>query len=343
MPLSRRGGASAVLLGAAALLCIAAVATAFLPRVRQVPAKSRSATAGLRQRAARVPALVAGTFRDGVRCVVESPLARQLAVLVAMGGAFAALVYLQLSATAAARHAGDDALTAVLSTIRSVAQVVTLLAQLVVAPWLLRRLGTGWALLLSPLWAVTGAALLGVSSGLASAALVSVVARGLDQSLETPAQKLVHTLLPPASRGRVVGVVEGVAKRGGAIVAGLLGGLLVGWPGGFSAALGVVSVCWLWSAARTAQTPQTPQAQTPAPPASESRGPPPAPARATDRDDRRDGARGPAAPRARAQAPRAAGQRSARRSPPGGPARAAGPPARCARGARWSAAATPRR
>lgn len=223
VPLAQRGGPSAVLLGAAALLALAALATRALPSLRWV-APERAAGAS----AARVrtwPALA-----DAARTLWTSALLRQLALLVAAGGAFAALLYLRLAAEAGARHSGDHALTATLSALRSAGQVVTLVTQLAVAPWLLRRLGAGWALVLAPLWALLSAAGIAAAPGLLAVAVSSVLARGLDQAIETPAHRLVHGLLPAEIRGRAVGAVEGLAKRGGAVVAGLLGAVLVAWP-----------------------------------------------------------------------------------------------------------------
>lgn len=221
VPLAQRGGPGAVLLGAAGLLALAALATRALPSLRWV-ASERAAGAG----AVRTwPALA-----DAARTLWTSALLRQLALLVAAGGAFAALLYLRLAAEAGARHLGDRELTATLSALRSAGQVVTLAVQLALAPWLLRRLGAGWALVLAPLWAVLSAAGIVAAPGLLAVAVSSIFARGLDQAIETPAHRLVHGLLPPEIRGRAVGAVEGLAKRGGALVAGLLGAAFTAWP-----------------------------------------------------------------------------------------------------------------
>ncbi len=221
VPLAQRGGPSAVLLGAAGLLALAALATRALPSLRWVAPERVTGTRAVRTWPARA---------DAARTLWASALLRQLALLVAAGGAFAALLYLRLAAEAGAKHLGDRELTATLSALRSAGQVVTLAVQLALAPWLLRRLGAGWALVLAPIWAVLSAAGIAAAPGLLAVAVSSVFARGLDQAIETPAHRLVHGLLPSEIRGRAVGAVEGLAKRGGALVAGLLGAALMAWP-----------------------------------------------------------------------------------------------------------------
>jgi hypothetical protein len=231
-----------VLVGAAGLMAVAAAVAVGLPAAQRVR-EGRGAALG---------ALLGRAFRDGAAAVVASPLARQLAQLVALGGGFAALLFLGVAEAASVRSS-DAALVALLSALRSAAQIATVVAQLFLAPWLLRRLGTGWALLVAPLFAVAGAAVVVASPSLLAVGVLSVVARALDQALETPAQKLLHTLLPPASRGRVVGFVEGLAKRSGGIAAGLVAALLVSQSAALGAALLASALAWLWAASRMAR------------------------------------------------------------------------------------------
>lgn len=252
VPLARVGGSGAVLVGAAGLMAVASVVALGMPAAQRMGGGGGAA----------VGSLIARAFRDGAAAVIASPLARQLAQLVAVGGGFAALVFLGVAAAASEQvRAGggglvrepDAALVALLAALRSAGQIATVAAQLFLAPWLLGRLGTGWALLVAPLGAVIGAAAVLASPGLLAIGVVSVIARALDQALETPAQKLVHTLLAPASRGRVVGFVEGLAKRSGGIAAGLLAALLVSQHVALGAALLVSALLWLWAAGKMAR------------------------------------------------------------------------------------------
>lgn len=245
VPLASAGGPSAVMVGAAGLLALAALVAWRLPAdggaIGHAPGEGGALALG---------GVLRRSVRDGVACVVESPLARRLAALVGLGGGFAALVYVGMAAAAAAaaRGGSDAELTALLSGIRSAAQIATVAAQLVVAPWLLRKFGTARALLLSPVVAVLGAAVVAVAPSLAAFVALSIASRALDQAVETPAQKLVHTLLPPTSRGRVVGFVEGIAKRSGAVVAGLVAALLVERAAGLGEVLAVSALAWLGAA-----------------------------------------------------------------------------------------------
>lgn len=249
VPLASAGGPSAVMVGAAGLLALAALAAWRLPG--DGGARGAGGAAG----ALALGGVLRRSVRDGVACVVESPLARRLAALVGLGGGFAALLYVGMAAAASAAAAssagsGSDAeLTALLSGIRGAAQIATVAAQLVVAPWLLRKFGTARALLLSPVVAVLGAAVVALAPSLAAFVALSIASRALDQAVDTPAQKLVHTLLPAASRGRVVGFVEGIAKRSGAVVAGLVAALLVERAAGLGGVLAASALAWLGAAA----------------------------------------------------------------------------------------------
>lgn len=243
VPLASAGGPSAVMVGAAGLLALAALAAWRLPG---------DGGAGGAGGALALGGVLRRSVRDGVACVVESPLARRLAALVGLGGGFAALLYVGMAAAAAGASAGsgsDAELTALLSGIRGAAQIATVAAQLVVAPWLLRKFGTARALLLSPVVAVLGAAVVALAPSLAAFVALSIASRALDQAVDTPAQKLVHTLLPAASRGRVVGFVEGIAKRSGAVVAGLVAALLVERAAGLGGVLAASALAWLGAAA----------------------------------------------------------------------------------------------
>src|SRR5437763_1619346 len=95
------------------------------------------------------PLVVAGPAVAGAaggRAVARYPLARRLAVLVAVAGCFASVAYYVLAAKAAAEVGGDASLAGFLGGFRGAVQIVTLVVQLVIAPRLLARAGVANAL-----------------------------------------------------------------------------------------------------------------------------------------------------------------------------------------------------
>lgn len=233
VPLAHQGGTTAVMLVAAVAMALAAALAARLD-----PAGRVASRAG-RPR---------GRWSDGVTALRRQPLARGLAVVVALAGAFASLAYFALGATAAGRYDNTAELAQFLGGARAVAQAAMLVVQLAVAPRLLTWAGVGGALLIAPAGAAAAGALLAVNGALVMAALVQIQARVLDGAIEAPAEKLAQNLLPAELRGRIGGVLDGVAKRAGAVVGGVGAGLLFGAPRGLAVALLVTAVAWLAAA-----------------------------------------------------------------------------------------------
>jgi hypothetical protein len=187
----------------------------------------------------------AGDLRGAWRAVRDSRLARGLALVVAIAGTFAPILY-YLLATEAARELGDEAAIAgFLGQYRGVVHVVTLLAQALLAPALMARAGVAPTLLLAPIGAVAAAAAVAVRADLAVLVVAQASARLLDTAVQTPAERLTHNLLPRHVRGRVAGFVDGVAKRSGAIAGGLAASALVAYPMPLAAVTIAVAVAWL--------------------------------------------------------------------------------------------------
>ena len=182
---------------------------------------------------------------SGLAVVRNRPLAAWLAVLVAAAGIFAPMMYYVLSVTAAAEFPSEVDLVGFLGRYRAYVQAAALVAQLVAAPWLSRRLGVGLMLLLAPIGAVAVAMLVGGSDVLLMVALAQGATRILDVAIQTPSEQLIQNLLPEELRGRVAGIVGGVAKRTGSIVGGLLASFLIVWPLAFHTALFAVALGWL--------------------------------------------------------------------------------------------------
>ncbi|MFN0249106.1 MAG: MFS transporter [Kofleriaceae bacterium] len=242
VPIASELGARGVLVTSAILLALAALGAARLPQTRRV-----------KTAAAHVGALLTRSWRDGARAVRRHPLARHLAIVVFAGGVFASLVYFALGVEVAHRGGSTAELAAILGGVRGGAQIVTLIVQLALTPFLLARLGTGRAMLVAPLVALASGLGLVIAPILAVAIAAQASARVLDASVETPAERLAQTLLPVAMRGRVAGFLDGTAKRAGAVIGGLVAAILAGSPAIFYAITAIAAALWLIASARIAR------------------------------------------------------------------------------------------
>ncbi len=236
-PIAGALGARGVLAVAAAIYVVCGAASAGLSRAdlgRAIPEPTSR----------RPPA-----WRGGWQAVRQRPLAGRLALLVAVAGAFAPILYYLFGVAAAARFPDEVALAGFLGHYRGAVQVAILLAAFL-TPGLLARLGVAPALLVAPIGAVAAAAVIGLGGGLVVIAAAQASARLFDTAVETPAEKLVLNLLPRQVRGRVQGFVDGVAKRAGAIAGGLAASALVVWPHILAAVTIVVAAMWTAAAWR---------------------------------------------------------------------------------------------
>src|SRR5262249_28099046 len=157
-----------------------------------------------------------------------------------------------LGVSVAAQGGTTAELAELLGAVRGAGQLLTLAVQLIVAPRVLARLGTGHALLVAPIAALAAGTGLVIAPILAVAIATQVSARARDAGSEPPAEELAQTLLPGAVRGRVAGFLDGTAKRAGAVLGGLIAAALVGAPAAFYAACAIAAALWLLAARRIA-------------------------------------------------------------------------------------------
>jgi len=242
VPLASAAGARGVLVAAGLLLVLAGLGAARLGATRRVAAPPAS-----------VAALIARSWRDGARAVRRHPLANHLAIVVGAAGVFGSLAYFALGVEVAARGSSTSEIAALLGGIRGGGQLITLAVQLIVAPRLLARLGTGRALLLAPFVALAAGLGLVIAPILAVAIATQISARVLDAGIETPAEKLAQTLLPTVVRGRVAGFLDGTAKRAGAVLGGVIAAVLAGVPTVFYVVTAIAAALWLLAASRIAR------------------------------------------------------------------------------------------
>ena len=157
----------------------------------------------------------------------DSGLARGLAAVVFAGGLFAPILYYLAAGAVASAHPGDaTAVAEVLGWFRGGTQVATIAAQFMLTPWLLSRLGVSGSLVTAPAVALLGASLVLAMPVLAVVLAAQAAVRVFDAACDDPAEKLAMNLLPPAVRGRVGGALDGLAKRAGSVLGGLLASAL---------------------------------------------------------------------------------------------------------------------
>jgi hypothetical protein len=186
-----------------------------------------------------------GAPQSGFAVLRERPLARWLALMVATAGIFAPMMYYLVGVTAAGAYGNEVELAGFLGRYRAYVMGAGLAAQLAIAPWLSQRLGIGLMLLLAPLGAVVVAVWVGLQPGLIVVLVAQAATRVFDNAIQDPAEQLIQNLLPQQVRGRVAGLVGGVAKRSGAMVGGLAASLLIVWPTLFSLTLFLSAAGWL--------------------------------------------------------------------------------------------------
>jgi hypothetical protein len=242
VPLAHVAGARGVLVAAAGLLALAGMGAARITATRRMAAPVAVSLG-----------LIARSWRDGARAVRRHPLALHLAIVVGAAGVFGSLAYFALGVGVAARGGSTGELAALLGAVRGGGQILTLAVQVLVARRVFARLGTGYALLLAPLFALACGIGLTIAPVLAMAIATQVSAKVLDAGIETPGEKLAQTLLPTIVRGRVGGFLDGTAKRAGAVVGGLVAAVLAGTPAVFYAITAVAGALWLLAATRLAR------------------------------------------------------------------------------------------
>jgi AAA family ATP:ADP antiporter len=222
------GGVSGAVVGAAAarlafariapaqgllFASVVLVATAAPVALLQAPNAKDGAVA--RTRVAR------GTLAEGVRAIREQPYVRSL--LLFMGACTMALTLADYAfKSAVVAHVPRAELGAYLGTVYSVLNALALVAQLVVAPWLLRTLGVSAVLWVMPALLAVGAGGVAFGGGLLAALALKGVDGTLRHSLHKTTVELLFVPIPDALRERVKPVVDLLAQRGGQAIVALL-------------------------------------------------------------------------------------------------------------------------
>ena len=156
-----------------------------------------------------------GSVWAGLRLVWANPLLRALAMLMFFGVGVGTLLYNEQAAIARKYFLEDDARTAFYANIDLAVNALTILVQVFLTRWLLRRHGVAPLLLLPAIAILIGFSLLTLSPLPILVAIVQVVTRAGEFSLAKPARETLYTRVDRESRYKAKAVIDTVVYRGG--------------------------------------------------------------------------------------------------------------------------------
>lgn len=156
-----------------------------------------------------------GSMLAGLRMVWERPLLRALAMLLFFGVGVGTLLYNEQAAIARAAFDTDEARTRYFADVDLAVNVLTIVVQLLLTRWLMRRFGIGPLLLLPACAILVGFSLLTASPLPLLIAVVQVVTRSSEFSLSKPARETIYTRVDPETRYKGKAVIDTVIYRSG--------------------------------------------------------------------------------------------------------------------------------
>ena len=156
-----------------------------------------------------------GSVWAGLKLVWKIPLLRALAMLMFFGVGVGTLLYNEQAAIARQFFVEDAARTAYYANIDLAVNTLTILVQVFLTRWLLRRHGVAPLLLLPAIAILIGFSLLTLSPLPILVAIVQVVTRAGEFSLAKPARETLYTRVDRESRYKAKAVIDTVVYRGG--------------------------------------------------------------------------------------------------------------------------------
>lgn len=134
--------------------------------------------------------------------------------------------------SAAARLVEPEALATFFATVNLSLNTSSLVVQLLLTPWLLRKVGVNRALTVLPLLLVGGATALAVGGGLLAALALVSSERTFKHTVHQTSVELLYVPLTERLRTRVKALIDGLAKRLGQAITsmGILAAVAVGMP-----------------------------------------------------------------------------------------------------------------
>ncbi|MDQ3287691.1 MAG: MFS transporter [Pseudomonadota bacterium] len=156
-----------------------------------------------------------GSVMAGLRLIWERPVLRAIAALMFFGVGVGTLLYNEQAAIVRQFYPGAEASTQYYSMIDWAINGLTIIIQLFVTRWLLRRHGIAPALLIPAVAIVLGYCLLAASPLPMLVAMVQIVTRAGEFSLAKPARETIYTQVDRESRYKAKAAIDTVVYRGG--------------------------------------------------------------------------------------------------------------------------------
>jgi len=157
---------------------------------------------------------IGGSFWAGFLIVMRSPLLRYMAVLMFFGVGVGTLLYNE-QAIIAKQIVSDEARTAYYANIDFWINAVTLFIQLLIAPFVLFRFGVRPLLLLPAVAVTLGYCLLAAAPLPILVAVVQIVTRAGEFSLNKPARETIYTRVDRETRYKAKAFIDTAIYRGG--------------------------------------------------------------------------------------------------------------------------------
>ena len=156
-----------------------------------------------------------GSVWAGLRLVAQDPLLRALALLMFFGVGVGTLLYNEQAAIVREFYPTAEAATRYYSTLDWAVNGLTIVVQLLLTRWLLRRYGVAPLLLLPALAILAGFALLSASPLPLLVAVVQVTTRASEFSLAKPARETLYTRMDREARYKAKSVIDTAVYRTG--------------------------------------------------------------------------------------------------------------------------------
>jgi AAA family ATP:ADP antiporter len=156
-----------------------------------------------------------GSIWAGLRLVWREPLLRAMAMLMFFGVGVGTLLYNEQAAIARAAFTDDAARTTYFANIDLAINGLTILIQLLLTRWLLRRFGVGPTLMIPAFAVLFGYCVLAASPLPILVAIVQVGTRAGEFSLGKPARETIYTRVTREWRYKAKAVIDTFVYRGG--------------------------------------------------------------------------------------------------------------------------------
>jgi AAA family ATP:ADP antiporter len=189
--------------------------------------------------------IIGGRVLAGLTNVARSPYLLTLCATVVLLSTTATVLYFQ-QLWIVEREISDRAdRTAFFAVVDFWAQSITLVTQLLLTRWLVRRVGVTGLLVAVPLVIGVSFVLLAIAPVLASFAIAQVLRRAGESGLGRPAREILFTVVPREDKFKAKNVVDVVVYRGSDAAMSWLTIALVG-VGARAMALAALPLCALW-------------------------------------------------------------------------------------------------